>query len=116
MTATATVRRSKGRKPPPRTRGKPHSRRTRRARKRLTRRRRALAFLVMVLVLALIGGSLWTMYFSTVLVTNRVNVVGTHDLTPTQVSLAAQVPLRVPLIRQDLGAIAGREIGGGGGS
>ena len=109
MTATATVRRSKGRKPPPpRTRGKPHSRRTRRARKRLTRRRRALAFLVMVLVLALIGGSLWTMYFSTVLVTNRVNVVGTHDLTPTQVSLAAQVPLRVPLIRQDLGAIAQR--------
>ena len=48
------------------------------------------------------------MYFSTVLVTKRVNVVGTHDLTPAQVSLAAQVPLGVPLARQDLDAIAER--------
>jgi cell division protein FtsQ len=62
----------------------------------------------MILVLALLGGSLWTMYFSTVLVTKRVNVVGTHDLTPSQVSLAAQVPLGVPLARQNLDAISAR--------
>jgi cell division protein FtsQ len=61
-----------------------------------------------VIVLALLGGSLWTMYFSTVLVTKRVNVVGTSDLTAAQVSLAAQVPLGVPLARQDLEAIAHR--------
>ena len=100
MTATATVRRSPSRKSPPP--------RTRRARKRRSRRRKALAFIVIVLVLALLGGSLWTMYFSTVLVTKRVNVVGTSDLTAVQVSLAAQVPLGVPLARQDLDAIAHR--------
>ncbi|MGH3340518.1 MAG: hypothetical protein ACRDPL_17045, partial [Propionibacteriaceae bacterium] len=83
MTATATVRRSASRKSPPK-------RTTRRARKRRSRRRKALAFIVIMLVLALLGGSLWTMYFSTVLVTERVNVVGTSELTALQVSLAAQ--------------------------
>ena len=34
---------------------------------------------------------LWSVYFSTALVTKRVSVVGTHDLTPMQVSFAAQV-------------------------
>jgi cell division protein FtsQ len=101
MTATATVRRSASRKSPP-------QRTTRRARKRRSRRRMALAFIVMMLVLALLGGSLWTMYFSTVLVTERVNIVGTFELTAAQVSLAAQVPLGVPLARQDLEAIAQR--------
>src|SRR5215217_7943047 len=107
MTTTATIRRSTGRKRPPApARGKPPAPRTRRARKRRTKRRRTVAFLV--LVLALIGGSLWGMYFSPALVTKRVKVIGTHDLTPTQVSLAAQVPLGVPLARQDLDAIAQR--------
>jgi cell division protein FtsQ len=101
MTATATVRRSASRKSPPK-------RTTRRARKRRSRRRKALAFIVIMLVLALLGGSLWTMYFSTVLVTERVNIVGTFELTAAQVSLAAQVPLGVPLARQDLEAIAQR--------
>jgi cell division protein FtsQ len=101
MTATATVRRSASRKSPPK-------RTTRRARKRRSRRRKALAFIVIMLVLALLGGSLWTTYFSTVLVTERVNVVGTSELTALQVSLAAQVPLGVPLVRQDLNAIAQR--------
>ena len=100
MTATATVRRSTTRKSPPP--------RTRRAQKRRSRRRKALAFIVIVLVLALLGGSLWSAYFSTMLVTKRVNVVGTHDLTRAQVSFAAQVPLGVPLARQDLDAISKR--------
>jgi cell division protein FtsQ len=101
MTPTATVRRSAGRKSPP-------QRTTRRARKRRSGRRMALAFIVMMLVLALLGGSLWTLYFSTVLVTERVNIVGTFELTAAQVGLAAQVPLGVPLARQDLEAIAQR--------
>ena len=100
MTATAVVRRNASRKSP--------TQRTRRARKRRSRRRKAVAFVAIMLVLALLGASLWTMYFSTVLVTKRVRVVGTFDLTAAQVSLAAQVPLGVPLARQDLDAIAQR--------
>jgi cell division protein FtsQ len=100
MTATATARRGASRKSPPP--------RTRRARKRRSKRRKVLAFIVILLVLGLLGGSLWTMYFSTVLVTKQVNVVGTSDLTARQVSFAAQVPLGVPLARQDLDAIAQR--------
>ena len=100
MTATAAVRRNASRKSP--------TQRTRRARKRRSRRRKAVAFVAIMLVLALLGASLWTMYFSTVLVTKRVKVVGTSDLTAAQVSLAAQVPLGVPLARQDLDAIAQR--------
>jgi cell division protein FtsQ len=100
MTATATVRRNASQKSP--------TQRTRRARKRRSRRRKALAFIAIMLVLALLGGSLWTMYFSTALVTKRVKVVGTSELTAAQVSLAAQVPLGVPLARQDLDAIAQR--------
>jgi cell division protein FtsQ len=100
MTATATVRRTASRKSP--------TQRSGRARKRRSRRRKAKAFIAIMLVLALLGGSLWTMYFSTVLVTKRVNVVGTSELTAAQVSLAAQVPLGVPLARQDLDAIVQR--------
>jgi len=50
----------------------------------------------------------WSVYFSTALVTKRVSVTGTHDLTPMQVSYAAQVRIGVPLARQDLDAIAER--------
>ncbi len=102
MTATATVRRSSNRKS-----HRPGTRPSRQA-VRSRRRRKALAFIVIGLVLALLGASLWGVYFSTALVTKRVNLVGTHNLTRTQVSLAAQVPLGVPLIRQDLDAIAER--------
>jgi cell division protein FtsQ len=102
MTATATVRRSSNRKSHrPGTRPSKHAVRSR-------GRRKALAFIVIGLVLALLGASLWGVYFSTALVTKRVNVVGAHNLTRTQVSLAAQVPLGVPLIRQHLDAIAAR--------
>jgi cell division protein FtsQ len=59
-------------------------------------------------VLALLAGGVWVVYYSAALVTKRVNVVGTRHLTPLQVSLTAQVPLGVPLARQDLDAIAER--------
>jgi cell division protein FtsQ len=109
MTATATVRRSSSRKSQ-RSNRKSHRPRSRRGRQavRSRRRRKALAFIVIALVLALLGAGVWGVYFSTALVTKRVNVVGTHNLTRTQVSLAAQVPLGVPLVRQDLDAIAER--------
>jgi cell division protein FtsQ len=71
-------------------------------------RRNAIALTAIVLVLALVGGSLWIVYFSPVLVTKQVKVVGTHHLTPTQVSLAMQIPLGVPLARQNLDEIARR--------
>jgi cell division protein FtsQ len=100
MTATTAVRRNASRKSP--------TRRTRRGRKRRARRRKAVAFVAIMLVLALLGAGLWTMYFSAALVTKRVKVVGTSELTAAQVSLAAQVPLGVPLARQDLDAIAQR--------
>jgi cell division protein FtsQ len=101
MTARATVRR--------RTSQRTHQRNTRKGRKaRRSRRRKVLAFTSIALVLALLAASVWSVYFSTALVTKRVSVIGTHDLTPMQVSFAAQVPLGVPLARQDLDAIAER--------
>jgi cell division protein FtsQ len=109
MTATSTVRRSsrKSHRGSSRKSRRPRTRRSKQA-ARSRRRRKALAFIVLAMVLALIGASLWGVYFSTALVTKRVNVVGTHNLTRTRVSLAAQIPLGVPLVRQDLVAIAER--------
>ncbi|HEX6759446.1 MAG TPA: FtsQ-type POTRA domain-containing protein [Propionibacteriaceae bacterium] len=101
MTAKATVRRRPSKKAQPRS-----TRRGRNARR--SGGRKVLAFTSIALVLALIGVSVWSVYFSTALVTKRVSVIGTHDLTPMQVSFAAQVPLGVPLARQDLDAIAER--------
>jgi cell division protein FtsQ len=105
MTATATVRRSSSRKP------RPRSKRQSKQAVRSRRHRKVLVFSVIALVLALLGASVWGIYYSTALVTKRVIVIGTHKLTQTQVSLAAQVPLGVPLARQDLGAIAERTTG-----
>ena len=101
MTAKTTVRRRPSKKAQPRS-----TRRGRNARR--SGGRKVLAFTSIALVLALIGVSVWSVYFSTALVTKRVSVIGTHDLTPMQVSFAAQVPLGVPLARQDLDAIAER--------
>jgi cell division protein FtsQ len=101
MTAQTTVR------PGPSKKTQPHS--TPRGRKtRRSRRRKVLAFTSIALVLALLGVSVWGVYFSTALVTKRVSVVGTHDLSPMQVGSAAQILLGVPLARQDLDAIAAR--------
>lgn len=101
MTAQAAVRRRTSKKTRPRS--------TRTGRKiRRSRRRKVLAFTSSALVLALLAASVWSVYFSTALVTKRVSVSGTHDLTPMQISFAAQVPLGGPLARQDLEAIAER--------
>jgi cell division protein FtsQ len=95
MTATATATR-------------PRPANTRRPKPHRSWRRKAFAVSAIVLVLALLAGGLWIVYFSTVLVTKRVTVVGTRNLTPTQVSFAVQIPLGVPLARQNLGEITKR--------
>jgi cell division protein FtsQ len=103
VTATATVRRSGSSR-------KPHRRNKRQSKQALRsrRRRKALVFIAIALVVTLLGASAWGIYYSSALVTKRVNVIGTHKLTRTQVSLAAQIPLGIPLARQDLDAIAER--------
>jgi cell division protein FtsQ len=106
MTTQATVRRRTSNRP---TGKKTHPRNNRKSRKsRRSGRRKVLAFTSIALVLALLGVTVWGVYFSTALVTKRVSVIGTHGLTPMQVSFAAQVPLGVPLARQDMDAIAER--------
>ena len=102
MTATATATR----------RARPAStnknRNKRKKKSRRSWRRKALALIVIAVIVALVAGGLWVVYYSSALVTKRVNVVGARNLTPVQVSLTAQVPVGVPLARQDLDAIAER--------
>ncbi|GAA3708940.1 hypothetical protein GCM10022204_28900 [Microlunatus aurantiacus] len=64
--------------------------------------------LVGVLVLALIGGLVWLVGFSSVLAAHQVQVSGLKTLTRAEVTVKAGVPLGVPLARQDLSAVAGR--------
>ena len=102
MTATATATR----------RVRPAStnknRKKRKKKSRRSWRRKALALIVIAVIMALVAAGLWVVYYSSALVTKRVNVVGSRNLTPVQVSLTAQVPVGVPLARQDLDAIAER--------
>jgi cell division protein FtsQ len=97
MTATANARRRAG-----------QASARRHGKSRRPWRRMAFAGAAIVVVLTLFGGTLWIVYFSTALVTKRVTVVGTRNLTPTQVSFAVQIPLGVPLARQNLDEIATR--------
>ena len=105
MTATATATRRSRPKGPTK---KKSATKKRKKKQRRSFRRTALAVLVVAVVLALLAGSLWVVYYSNALVTKRVNVVGTRDLNPVQVSFTAQVPVGVPLARQDLDAISER--------
>ena len=102
MTATATATR----------RARPAStnknRKKRKKKSRRSWRRKALALIVIAVIMALVAAGLWVVYYSSALVTKRVNVIGSRNLTPVQVSLTAQVPVGVPLARQDLDAIAER--------
>ncbi|HEY5981644.1 MAG TPA: FtsQ-type POTRA domain-containing protein [Microlunatus sp.] len=76
---------------------------------RRPRRRRIWPFvLVGVLVLALIGGLVWLVGFSTLLAADRVKIDGLKTLTEAQVADEAAIPLGVPLARQNLSVIASR--------
>lgn len=71
-------------------------------------RRRVLRAVLALLLAVLVAGAAWVVYFSSVLDTRAVTVVGTSALTPEQVTAAAAVPLGRPLARQPLDAIARR--------
>jgi cell division protein FtsQ len=104
LTATATTtRRSR-----PKGATQRSATKKRRKKQRRSWRRTAFAVLVIAVVLALLAGSLWVVYYSSALVTKRVNVIGTRDVNPVQVTLTAQVPVGMPLARQDLDAISER--------
>src|SRR5689334_7628101 len=79
-----------------------------RTRKRFARRqwaRRWLAWrplLALVLVVALLVGTLWLVFLSSVLAVDTVEVDGTRDLDPATVQAAAGAIAGEPLARVDL--------------
>ena len=87
---------------------------TTRSRRRFARRqwaRRWLAWryvVAIVLALVLVVGSVWLVFFSSVLAVNGVEVRGTRTLDAAQVRAAAAVPSGEPLARVDLDAIRAR--------
>ena len=72
--------------------------------RRPSRRLVALA----LLGVALLGGAVWLVYFSPLLVVRQVAVTGHQQLRSEQVVAAARVPMGTPLARQDVEAIARR--------
>ncbi|RLV55917.1 FtsQ-type POTRA domain-containing protein [Aeromicrobium phragmitis] len=72
------------------------------------RRRRWIRVLLAVLVLALIGTGVWAVWFSGLLVAQKVRVTGLEHLTEEQVLQAADVPLGAPLARLDTEAVQQR--------
>ncbi|MCW2767212.1 MAG: cell division protein FtsQ [Nocardioides sp.] len=87
---------------------------TARSRRRFARRqwaRRWLAWkylVAIVLLVALVVGGLWTVYFSSVLAVQGVEVTGTQTIDAGQVREAAAVPSGRPLARVDLAGIESR--------
>lgn len=85
--------------------------RTRRRFARRQWRRRWLAWrrvLAAVVALALVGGAVWAVWFSTLLSVQAVVVTGTQTLKPAQVRRVAGVPLGEPLVSVDLDAVRTR--------
>ena len=85
-----------------------------RSRKRFTRRqwrRRWLAWryvVASILLIALVAGTIWLVYFSSVLTVKRVDVEGETSLTRGQILAQAKVPDGEQLARLDIDAIATR--------
>ena len=89
----------------------PAARRTRRRFARRQWRRRWLAWrrvVAVLVVLAVVGGAVWAVWFSSMLSVRAVEVSGTSRLKPAQVRRAADVPLGGPLVSVDLGAVRAR--------
>ncbi len=84
------------------------------ARRRFTRRKRARRWLVwrrilvVLLALCLVAGTVWLVFFSSMLAVHGVTVGGASVLSERQVTAAAAVPLDVPLATTDLSAIQKR--------
>lgn len=78
-------------------------------RRQWQRRWRVWRYLVAALVLSLaLSGSVWAVYYSTLLSVSGVEVEGLDVLTPSAVRTAARVPLGEPLVRVDAAAIEAR--------
>ncbi|MBM9464321.1 FtsQ-type POTRA domain-containing protein [Aeromicrobium sp. YIM 150415] len=77
-------------------------------RMRQRRRRRWKRGLLAALVVALVGAAVWAIWFSDLLVAQKVRVSGVEQLTEEQVVQAAEVPLGTPLARLDTEAIEER--------
>lgn len=77
-------------------------------RRKRSRRTRIIRVLVAVLVLALFGGAVWLVGFSSVLAVKKVSVTGVEVLAEDDVARAAAVQQGRPMARQDLDAIAER--------
>jgi cell division protein FtsQ len=75
------------------------------ARRRRSRRFRILRrVLVAVTLLAVVGGAVWLVYFSSVLAATTVRVEGVDQLPEQQIIDAAGLPMGEPMMRIDLGA------------
>ena len=78
-------------------------------RRRWARRlRRLRPFLYAALVLAAIGGSVWLVFFSSVVTVREVSVDGNQTVSAVRVRAVAKVPMGRQLARVDLGAIRAR--------
>jgi cell division protein FtsQ len=78
-------------------------------RRRWARRlRRLRPFLYAALVLAAIGGSVWLVFYSSVVTVREVSVDGNQTISAVRVRAVAKVPMGRQLARVDLGAIRAR--------
>ena len=73
-------------------------------------RRRWLLIASLLLGVVVLGGAVYVVYFSPLLVVRQVSVSGNQQLRADQVVAAAQVPMGTPLALQDVDAIARRAI------
>jgi POTRA domain, FtsQ-type len=64
--------------------------------------------LVVLLVFALAAGAIWVVFWSSLLATRNVEVVGTSRLSTAEVMAAANVPLGQPLARLDTAEVRAR--------
>jgi cell division protein FtsQ len=104
----------RGTKAPPPPSAGPDEETVRIARKDFRKRRvagrwRRLRPLVLgLVVVALVAGSAWAVFLSSLVTARTVDVTGTQTLGDARVERAASVPLGTPLARVDLGAIRAR--------
>ena len=79
------------------------------ARRRRSRRFRIVRrILVAAAMLAIVGGAVWLVYFSTALAAGSVRVEGVDRLPQQQIVDAADLPMGEPMVRLDLGAAESR--------
>jgi cell division protein FtsQ len=72
------------------------------------RRRRGWLIASLLVASLLLGGAVWLAYFSPLLVVRQVVVSGQQQLRSEEIVAAAQVPMGIPLARQDVEGIARR--------